>query len=102
MAQNATAAWMTGKAAAAGFNSDSSFCHEVNKSIVAEKMVLGLARDMAGSMHGDSGHQTYINATQRLIGPPSTKVILPDGKPFSVLQLNSGFGRPEGALQPGA
>eukprot|EP00978_Attheya_sp_CCMP212_P046860 scaffold415811_cov59-Attheya_sp.AAC.1 len=61
MAKNATAAaWTTGMAAAAaaaGYNSG-PFCGEVNESIVvAENMVLGVARDWASSMHGDSGHQ---------------------------------------------
>jgi hypothetical protein len=88
MATNATSAWMTaGMAAAAGYNSG-PFCGEVNESIVADNMVLGVARDLASSMHGDSGHQNYINATQTLIGPPSTNVILPNGKKFSTLQLS--------------
>eukprot|EP00978_Attheya_sp_CCMP212_P032123 scaffold123890_cov29-Attheya_sp.AAC.2 len=90
MAKNAAAAaWMTGgmAAAAAGYNSG-PFCGEVNESIVAENMVLGVARELASSMHGDSGHQQYINANQTLVGPPSTNVTLPDGNKFSTLELS--------------
>ena len=85
MAKNATVACMA--AAAAGYNSG-PFCGEVNESIVAENMVLGVARELASSMHGDSGHQQYINANQTFVGPPITNVTLPDGKKFSTLELS--------------